>query len=196
MQFDRPEFERNINFLLGRDRAHHAGFASNGERYVEDLYQVKARYGELEFYFQDTWKVRRNLTIDLGLRWELRNEPGEANDLIARPNQTLVYGAADNDDRSVGTRVILQEGLEQSRAVDRYCVGPSGAREDIYSNNYRIAYDRLPTFGLSTIFQTLPGITLGVTNDEFGQNGGRLANLPQIESSERCAVLSRAARAL
>jgi hypothetical protein len=47
-------------------------------------------------------------------------------------------------------------------------------------SNYRVAYDRLPTFGLSTIFQTLPGITLGVTNDEFGQNGGRLRNLPQI----------------
>ena len=43
--------------------------------YVEDLLRVKARYGEMEFYVQDTWKIRRNLTVDLGLRWELRNEP-------------------------------------------------------------------------------------------------------------------------
>jgi hypothetical protein len=93
VQFDRPEFERSINFLLGRVGRITRGFASDGEKYVDDLYRVKAQYGELEFYFQDTWKVRRNLTLDLGIRWELRNEPGEANDLIARPNQTLVYGA-------------------------------------------------------------------------------------------------------
>src|SRR5204863_10199618 len=93
VQFDRPEFERNINFLLGRVGRISRGFPSNGERYVEDLLRVKGTYNEMEFYIQDTWKVRRNLTVDLGLRWELRNQPGEANNLIARPDQTLVYGA-------------------------------------------------------------------------------------------------------
>jgi hypothetical protein len=180
VQFDRPEFERSINFLLGRVGRITRGFASDGERYVEDLYRVKARYGELEFYFQDTWKVRRNLTVDLGLRWELRNQPGEANNLIARPNQTLVYGAPPT------TTATWERGPFYKN--DRNNFGPSigiawdpfGSGKTSVRSNYRIAYDRLPTFGLSTILQTLPGITLGVTNDEFGQSGGRLANLPQI----------------
>ena len=50
---------------------------------------------------------------------------------------------------------------------------PRGNGRTSIRTNYRIAYDRLPTFGLSTIFQTLPGITLGVSDDTFGQNGGR-----------------------
>jgi hypothetical protein len=181
VQFDRPEFERNINFLLGRVGQISRGFASNGERYVDDLLRAKARYGELEFYVQDTWKVQRNLTVDLGLRWELRNAPSEASNLIASPNQPLVYGAAPT----------LTARWEQGKPFykrDWNNLGPSlGVAWDPFDKgktsvrgNYRIAFDRLPTFGLSTIFQTLPGITLGVTNTTFGQGGGRLANLPQI----------------
>jgi hypothetical protein len=183
VQFDRPEFERNINFLLGRVGQISRGFASNGERYVDDLLRVKARYGELEFYVQDTWKLRRNLTLDLGLRWELRNAPSEASNLIASPNQPLVYGAAPT----------LASTWEQGKPFykrDWNNLGPSiGVAWDPFDKgktsirtNYRIAYDRLPTFGLSTIFQTLPGITLGVTDTTFGQAGGRLANLPQISA--------------
>jgi hypothetical protein len=181
VQFDRPEFERSINFLLGRVGRITRGFASDGERYVDDLLRVKGQYGEAEFYFQDTWKVRRNLTVDLGLRWELRDAPGEANDLIARPNQALVYGAPPT------TTARWEQGAFYKR--DWNNLGPSigvawdpnGSGKTSIRSNYRTAYDRLPTFGLSTIFQTLPGITLGVTNDEFGQGGGRLPNLPQLQ---------------
>jgi hypothetical protein len=181
VQFDRPEFERNINFLLGRVGQISRGFASNGERYVEDLLRVKARYGEIEFYVQDTWKLRRNLTLDLGLRWELRNAPKEASNLIASPNQPLVYGGTPtltarwDQGSAFYKRDWNNLGPSIGMAWDPFEKGKTSVR-----SNYRIAYDRLPTFGLSTIFQTLPGITLGVTNTTFGQGGGRLANLPQI----------------
>jgi hypothetical protein len=181
VQFDRPEFERNINFLLGRVGSISRGFASDGQRYVEDLLRVKARYGELEFYFQDTWKIRRNLTVDLGLRWELRNAPAEASNLIASPNQALVYGAPPtlsatwNQGAAFYKRDWNNLGPSIGVAWDPFGKGKTSIR-----TNYRIAFDRLPTFGLSTIFQTLPGITLGVTDTTFGQNGGRLANLPAI----------------
>lgn len=183
VQFDRPEFERNINFLLGRVGRVSRGFASDGQRYVDDLLRVKARYGELEFYFQDTWKVRRNLTIDLGLRWELRNAPAEASNLIAAPNQPLVYGAAPtlsatwNQGQPFYKRDWNNLGPSIGIAWDPFGKGKTSIR-----SNYRIAYDRLPTFGLSTIFQTLPGITLGTADTTFGQNGGRLANLPPVSA--------------
>src|SRR5437868_12750093 len=86
------DFQKNINFLLGRVGRTTRGFASNGQRYVDDLLRVGAQYSELEFYFQDTWKLRRNLTVDLGVRWELRGQPGEESGLIRAPNQPLVAG--------------------------------------------------------------------------------------------------------
>lgn len=41
------------------------------------------RYKNLEFYFGDTWKVRPNLTLELGARYSLLFEPTDARDLIS-----------------------------------------------------------------------------------------------------------------
>ena len=47
--------------------------------------------------------------------------------------------------------------------------------------NYRIAYDRINTFVIaSTILPNLPGAAFAAINTDFGQNGGRLANLPAL----------------
>jgi hypothetical protein len=41
------------------------------------------RYNNLEFYFGDTWKVRPNLTLELGARYSLLFEPTDARDRIS-----------------------------------------------------------------------------------------------------------------
>lgn len=41
------------------------------------------RYKNLEFYFGDTWKVRPNLTLELGARYSLLFEPTDARDRIS-----------------------------------------------------------------------------------------------------------------
>ncbi len=41
------------------------------------------RYRNLEFYFGDTWKVRPNLTLELGARYSLLFEPYDARDFIS-----------------------------------------------------------------------------------------------------------------
>jgi hypothetical protein len=47
--------------------------------------------------------------------------------------------------------------------------------------NYRIAYDRINDFVVaSTILPNLPGAAFAAINTDFGQNGGRLANLPAL----------------
>ncbi len=181
VQFDRPEFDRNINFLLGRVGSVSRGFPSDGQSYVDDLLRVKGQYGEMEMYFQDTWKVRRNLTIDLGLRWELRNAPSEASDLIAAPDQPLVNGAPPTlTAKWIQGQPFYKKDWNNLGPSIGIAWDPFGAGKTSIRSNYRIAYDRLPTFGLSTIFQTLPGITTGITDNTFGQGGGRLANVPQI----------------
>lgn len=41
------------------------------------------RYKNIEFYFGDTWKVRPNLTLELGARWSFLREPVDENDAIS-----------------------------------------------------------------------------------------------------------------
>ena len=52
---------------------------------------VKRTYGadEYEFYFQDTWKLRPNLTVMGGLRYSLYSPPWEVNGLQVSPTIPL-----------------------------------------------------------------------------------------------------------
>jgi hypothetical protein len=179
-QFDLRDFQKNINFMLGRVGRTQRGFASNGQSYVDDLLRVAGQYGELEFYGQDTWKLSRNFTLDVGLRWELRNEPSEASGLIRRPDQPLVVGAPPTNTAKWIPGGFYKKDWNNLGPSIGFAWDPFNSGRTSIRSNYRIAYDRLPTFGLSTIFQTLPGITLGTTNDDFGRAGGRLANLPKL----------------
>jgi hypothetical protein len=61
------------DFLLGRART-----------YTEDQTDVTVneRYRAFEWYAQDTWKVRRNLTIDLGVRHSIFGNPYDKNNVL------------------------------------------------------------------------------------------------------------------
>jgi hypothetical protein len=52
-------------------------FNINGERTEQDYRGYRVR--ELDFFFQDTWKVRPNFTLNYGLRYEFKGVPFEVN---------------------------------------------------------------------------------------------------------------------
>ena len=58
-----------------------AGFVSSGEVRATDRLDRRAKY--LAFFLQDDWKVTRNLTLNLGLRWEAHTPRFDANDRIS-----------------------------------------------------------------------------------------------------------------
>ncbi|MEP7075770.1 MAG: hypothetical protein ABI878_08155, partial [Acidobacteriota bacterium] len=82
-------YDRAFAFLIGR-------FASVSSQFNYDLNQTpfplahgKARdyrYNEIEFYGQDNWKIRSDLNLNVGLRWQYYQPPYEANGFQASHN--------------------------------------------------------------------------------------------------------------
>jgi len=74
-------YDRAFAFLIGR-------FASVASQWNYDIDQTPFalahgktrdyRYNEYEFYGQDNWKIRSDLTLNLGLRWQYYEPPYEA----------------------------------------------------------------------------------------------------------------------
>ncbi len=176
---DRPRLFSTINDLLGRiGRVAQSFVAQDNSSYAPagTPFIFAARYNELDFYVQDTWKFRPNLTFDFGMRWEIKQSPRSVNgSILLRPDQDIFVGARPSASLNWVERPLFDDdtnnfGPSIGLAWDPFKDGKTSVRA-----NYRIAYDRMNTFVVSsTIFQSEPGLTLGVSNTAFGQAGGRL----------------------
>ena len=186
---DRDRLNSTINDLLGRvgniNQAFVAlddnAFGPGRTRFLYD-----ARYPEMDFYGQDTWKLRPNLTLDLGLRWEMRLSPRAPNDIVLRPNQRLAAGEPPTNTFSFGEGKLYDDALYQFAPSVGFAWDPFGTGKTSIRANYRLAYDRTNTFVFSSfIFQSAPGLTRLVTNTAFGQSGGLLrSGVPVLNSND------------
>jgi hypothetical protein len=184
-QFDRPALQSHINFLLGRVGQISQGFVQRGNTYAPGgtPFNFLSTYPELDFYVQDTWKPRSNLTIDAGLRYEVKLPPGNPDGLIRRPNQSLAVGQGPSRTLEWVQGDLFSTDWSNFGPSTGFAWDPGGEGRSVIRGNYRLAYDRLNTFLLSSaVFQSIPGITTGVVNQAFGQAGGRLRDgLPALQ---------------
>jgi hypothetical protein len=183
---DRVNLESNINFFLGRVGSISQGFVSTGSAYAPGgtPFVIDARYPEFDFYVQDNWKPRSNLTIDLGLRWELKMSPGNPQDLLRRPNQRVAIDEAPSITLNWVEGNLYDDDVNNFAPSAGFAWDPSGDGRQVVRANYRMAYDRINTFVISSaVLQSIPGITTGVTNSTYGPAGGRLTNVPSLQPS-------------
>ncbi len=182
--YDLPIVQSMINFQLGRVGNIYQGFVAKGSSGWEPAgttYKFDARYPEHDFYWQDNWKIRKNLTIDYGLRWELRLTPRDPNNTVKRPNQAVTIGTPPSTALNWQTGPLYNSDLNNVGPSVGIAWDPTESGKTSIRANYRLAYDRINTFLLSSkIFQNLPGSTYTVANTAFGTGGGRLANLPAL----------------
>ncbi|HVH55752.1 MAG TPA: carboxypeptidase regulatory-like domain-containing protein [Vicinamibacterales bacterium] len=182
---DRPALQSSINFLLGRVGTLTQGFVQQGDTYGPGgtLFDFKADYPEIDLYAQDTWKPRSNVTVDLGVRWEAKLAPRNPDDLIRRPSQSLAVGQPPSNTVSFEKGKLYEDDWNNFAPSVGVAWDPRGDGRQVIRGNYRMAFDRINTFVLSSnIFQSIPGITTSVVNTAFGQGGGRLRQgLPSLQ---------------
>ncbi|MBI2687133.1 MAG: carboxypeptidase regulatory-like domain-containing protein [Acidobacteria bacterium] len=178
---DRPALQSNINFLLGRVGQRSAGFVAQGDKFVPGRFAFVTDYPEYDLYVQDNWRVKKNLTIDLGLRWEAKLSASNIDNRIRRPDVPLVAGAAGTTTAKWVNGKLYDNDMNNFGPSVGFAWDPFGTGKTSIRSNFRTAFDRIPTFLFaSTIFPNLPGETIGVTDQTYGQSGGRLAGLQPI----------------
>jgi carboxypeptidase family protein len=173
---DLTRLQHTINDLLGRVLSVTRGFAANetlsGYEEPGSLFVNDARYGEYDFYLQDTWKLRQNLTLDLGLRYEAKVTPFARGRLFA-PNQPVRIGEPASNALRWEDNNLYDSDLNNWAPSIGIAWDPRGDGKTSIRANYRLAYDRINTFVLSnSIYNTIPGVTFGAVNTGFGISGG------------------------
>jgi len=180
---DRGNMETHINFLLGRVGSATRAFVADtaGDVYKADTFKFDARFPEYDFYVQDTWKVRRNLTVDLGLRWEIKSMPSNPRNQIFTPNQSITAGSAPSTTLRWAPGNLYGNQWKNFGPSLGFAWDPFGNGKTSIRANYRLAFDRITTFLLSSfVFPNTPGTSIGVVDRTFGQAGGRLQDLRDI----------------
>jgi hypothetical protein len=195
--FDRPALQTGINNLLGRVGNINQAFVQRGDSYAlgGTTFLFKAWFPEIDLYAQDTWKPKANLTIDAGVRWEMKMHPTNPDNLIRVPNQRVAVDAAPSNTLSWVPGDLYKNDLNNLGPSIGAAWDPKGDGKSALRANYRIAYDRINTFLLSSaIFQSIPGLTTGIVNTSFGQSGGRLRDgLPALQPTASPADFLRPA---
>lgn len=186
---DRSRLDSIINDLLGRVGTINQAFVAIDDNTFgpgRTRFNYEAHYPEYDFFGQDTWKIARNLTLDLGLRWEMRLSPRAPNNIILRPEQRLAIGEPSTNSIKFAEGKLYDDSLFQFAPSVGMAWDPTGSGKTSIRANYRLAYDRTNTFVFSSfIFQSAPGLTRAVTNNTFGQNGGLLRNgVPTLNSND------------
>ena len=162
---DRAVLQGTVNNFIGRIGSFSQGFVvdpNNPNQFAPagTRWNWTAYYPEYDFYVQDTWRVRSNLVLDLGLRYEIKLSPTSKDLPILRPNQPFTVGAAPTN------TLLWEEGDLFKNDFNNF--SPSvGFAYDPFKNgktsvraNYRLSYDRFPSqVFANSIFQSAPGNT-------------------------------------
>ena len=162
---DLTNIRSTVNNLIGRIGSIGQGFVvdpNNPSQYAPagTRWRFTAYYPEYDFYVQDTWRVRQNLTLDLGLRWEFKFNPSSKDLPILRPNQPFTAGAPPTNTLRWEEGNLFKNDLNNYSPSVGFAWDPFKNGKTSIRANYRLAYDRFPSqVFANSIYQSAPGNT-------------------------------------
>ncbi|MGB7068481.1 MAG: TonB-dependent receptor [Pyrinomonadaceae bacterium] len=175
------------NNLIGRIGSYSQGFvvdASNPNDWAPagTRWNWTAYYPEYDFYLQDTWRFRPNLTLDLGLRWELKLSPSSKDLPILRPDQPFTIGAAPTNTLQWSEGKLFPNDYNNYSPSIGFAWDPFSSGKTSIRANYRLSYDRFPSqVFANSIYQSAPGNTFASSASGIAQQNLLIRNgLPNL----------------
>lgn len=147
------------------------------------------RQRELGGFLQDDWRVTKNLTFNLGLRYEIFFVPYEVNSFFTQPtNRNLldpqINPALVPEPMQFGAigpkngRQLYPDDFNNFAPVIGFSWDPFGTGKTAIRASYRIAYDQIFTGTLDTIDAEQPGLRFESVINSDTLRDNRFFNLP------------------
>ena len=142
------------------------------------LWNQGQRLKQYNFFVQDEWKARRNITLSYGLRWEINAPPTEAGDRVYVPNRAV--------DGSQGPVTFVHadrwyQNFNWTALAPRFGVTWSPDSKTVFRTGYGIAFDPLNSFQVTSVAASVPGQTFRCSSQFSGTNGA-LVTTPGCQS--------------
>lgn len=166
---DLSNLRDTINNYLGRIGSYSQGFvvdpASPGKfAPAGTRWNWRAYYPEYDFYVQDTWRARRNVVFDLGLRYEVKLSPTSKDLPILRPDKPFTIGASPTNQLKWDEGKLFKNDLNNFSPSVGVAWDPFNNGKMSVRANYRLSFDRFPSqVFANSIFQSAPGNTFSAS---------------------------------
>lgn len=149
-----PGGVRTIAFGGNATASFLTGYGNAYSEAVTDI-RVRERFGRREFFVQDTWKIRPNLTLDLGVRYQYFLPITDKTDLIGsfdpelfvRPANTICVSQANctafnlNNVNATQTAISLLNGIGLAGSTSRFGRAITPADKNNFSPRVGVAWD-------------------------------------------------------
>jgi hypothetical protein len=121
------------------------------------LFAVGNRAKQYNLYFQDTWRLRQNLTINYGLRWEINPAPTEAAGRVFVPDKSI-DGSQGPVTFVNADRFYNNNNLGAVAPALAIAWSPRNSTKMVVRAGYRMAFDTISTFQTTAVMGRPPGL--------------------------------------
>jgi hypothetical protein len=147
------------------------------------LWNEGQRLKQYNFFLQDQWRVRRNLVLTYGVRWEINPAPTEAGGRVWVPNKAV--------DGSQGpVSFVKAERWFQNNNLDALAPrlgiawSPGKDGRTVIRSGYGIAFDTISSFQVTAVAGKVPGLTYTCNDVVGGAPAAGCSSVPDVRVAQ------------
>lgn len=192
---DRSTYRQAVNEFMGIPARVQQVFQANlsGDVYTTDLFTLGTRIKHYDAYFQDEWRVRNNLTVTYGVRWEFKPPATDCCDRVFVPDRDVLGSAGPVTFQASDTWWDRKNANTFAPRVS-LAWQPFTDGKTVVRMGWGLAFDTISTFQVTSVGGKIPGGTKQCfTGVPFG-TAGAASFTPPAGCANISAILPANAR--